>query len=66
MTLLLFAFRTQHWYSAPAAALRMALGDNQEVGQNSKQEKSQWQLVASAASGTVNYANELIRKSGED
>lgn len=33
-----------------------------EVGQNSKQEKSQWQMLARTASDTVNYANELIRE----
>lgn len=33
-----------------------------EVGQNSKQEKSQWQLLARTALDTVNYANELIRE----
>lgn len=31
-----------------------------KVGQNSKQEKSQWQLLARTASDAANYANELI------
>ena len=37
-----------------------ALEWHYKAGQNSKQEKSQWQLLARTASDAANYANELI------